>query len=308
MSVDDVEDMYRLLAIAKYDDRYVIPKAHAELADAADGAAGHLRPRLRGRPRQLRRDRPTTHGRRRTRLHAHRGRPGRARHRADAGDRRRERRERRTDGRVADAPRTRSATVYKLCSLLLQYPDDELLAARDELAAAVRDAAALARPPRRSSASWPGGRHDRPARARAALRRDDRPAQALGAVPDLLRRTATSASADRRCCACKQLYRAAGLPLEGTELPDYLPVMLEFAAAAPGRARRDRAARAPRRARAGPPQPARARAARTPALLDAVCQTLGGASAARRDRVAPARRRGPAAASWSGSSRSLRPR
>jgi nitrate reductase / nitrite oxidoreductase, beta subunit len=33
MSVEDVEDMYRLLAIAKYDDRYVIPQAHAELAD-----------------------------------------------------------------------------------------------------------------------------------------------------------------------------------------------------------------------------------------------------------------------------------
>jgi nitrate reductase beta subunit len=33
MTVDDVEDMYRLLAIAKYDDRYVIPQAHAELAD-----------------------------------------------------------------------------------------------------------------------------------------------------------------------------------------------------------------------------------------------------------------------------------
>ena len=32
MSVQDVEDMYRLLAIAKYDDRYVIPKAHTELA------------------------------------------------------------------------------------------------------------------------------------------------------------------------------------------------------------------------------------------------------------------------------------
>ena len=31
----------------------------------------------------------------------------------------------------------------------------------------------------------------------------------------------------------KRLYRAAGLPLAGTELPDYLPVMLEFAAAAP---------------------------------------------------------------------------
>jgi nitrate reductase beta subunit len=31
MTVEDVEDMYRLLAIAKYDERYVIPKAHAEL-------------------------------------------------------------------------------------------------------------------------------------------------------------------------------------------------------------------------------------------------------------------------------------
>ena len=31
----------------------------------------------------------------------------------------------------------------------------------------------------------------------------------------------------------KRMYRAAGLPLACTELPDYLPVMLEFAAAAP---------------------------------------------------------------------------
>jgi nitrate reductase beta subunit len=33
MTVTDVEDMYRLLAIGKYDDRYVIPKAHTELAE-----------------------------------------------------------------------------------------------------------------------------------------------------------------------------------------------------------------------------------------------------------------------------------
>ncbi len=33
MTVADVEDMYRLLAIAKYEDRYVIPQAHTELAD-----------------------------------------------------------------------------------------------------------------------------------------------------------------------------------------------------------------------------------------------------------------------------------
>jgi nitrate reductase / nitrite oxidoreductase, beta subunit len=33
MSVQDLEDMYRLLAIAKYEDRYVIPQAHAELGE-----------------------------------------------------------------------------------------------------------------------------------------------------------------------------------------------------------------------------------------------------------------------------------
>ena len=35
MTPADVEDMYRLLAVAKYDERYVIPPAHAELADQA---------------------------------------------------------------------------------------------------------------------------------------------------------------------------------------------------------------------------------------------------------------------------------
>jgi len=33
MSEEEMYDMYRLLAIAKYDERYVIPRAHAELAD-----------------------------------------------------------------------------------------------------------------------------------------------------------------------------------------------------------------------------------------------------------------------------------
>ena len=35
MSAADVEDMYRLLALAKYDERYVIPAAHGELHDQA---------------------------------------------------------------------------------------------------------------------------------------------------------------------------------------------------------------------------------------------------------------------------------
>ena len=43
MGVGDMEDMYRLLALAKYDERFVIPSAHAELAGsmaAQQGACG----------------------------------------------------------------------------------------------------------------------------------------------------------------------------------------------------------------------------------------------------------------------------
>jgi len=41
MSGQELEDMYRLLAIAKYEERYVIPQAHAELADRlAEQGAG----------------------------------------------------------------------------------------------------------------------------------------------------------------------------------------------------------------------------------------------------------------------------
>src|SRR6516162_5716013 len=38
MTPGDIEDMHRLLAIAKYDERYVIPPAHAELGDPAGQA------------------------------------------------------------------------------------------------------------------------------------------------------------------------------------------------------------------------------------------------------------------------------
>ncbi len=59
LSGDDLETIYRLLAIAKYDDRYVIPKAHGELAsqlmelqgacgldfDGGPGNCGAIQPR-----------------------------------------------------------------------------------------------------------------------------------------------------------------------------------------------------------------------------------------------------------------------
>jgi nitrate reductase molybdenum cofactor assembly chaperone NarJ/NarW len=127
--------------------------------------------------------------------------------------------------------RTAAATTYKLCSALLLYPDEELLAARDELREAVRD---LPRSP-----------------ASEALDRfldwweQSEPlaiAQHYVETIDLHKRSGLYLTyygeGDKRqrgsaLLRLKQLYRAAGLPLEGTELPDFLPVMLEFAAAAP---------------------------------------------------------------------------
>ncbi len=43
MEPDEIERMFRLLAIARYDDRYVIPQTHGEApggAHAAQGACG----------------------------------------------------------------------------------------------------------------------------------------------------------------------------------------------------------------------------------------------------------------------------
>jgi nitrate reductase delta subunit len=123
------------------------------------------------------------------------------------------------------------ATSYKLCSLLLQYPDDELLSARQELAGAV--------------AILPGGPAARALQQFCEWWRSVDPLalqQHYVETFDLDKRSGLYLTfydqGDKRdrgmaLLRLKRLYRAAGLPLEGSELPDYLPVMLEFAAAAP---------------------------------------------------------------------------
>ncbi|MDE3083296.1 MAG: nitrate reductase subunit beta, partial [Acidobacteriota bacterium] len=40
MTTDEIEALYRLLAIAKYEDRYVIPTAHVEIARELDELPG----------------------------------------------------------------------------------------------------------------------------------------------------------------------------------------------------------------------------------------------------------------------------
>jgi nitrate reductase molybdenum cofactor assembly chaperone NarJ/NarW len=123
------------------------------------------------------------------------------------------------------------ATAYKLCSLALQYPDDELLCARSELAATARGLACgkASEHLQRFFAWWAQC---------SALELCQHYVECF----DLHKRSSLYLSfyalGDRRdrglaLLRLKKLYRAAGLPLESSELPDYLPVMLEFAGSAP---------------------------------------------------------------------------
>lgn len=124
-----------------------------------------------------------------------------------------------------------TATLYKLCSLFLLYPEAELLGARASLSAAAAElpSGAAARSLVQFCAWW---------------ERENELA--------LQQRYVETFDLDRRCSLyltfyaqgdtrdrgpallrLKRLYRAAGLPIADGELPDFLPAMLEFAATAP---------------------------------------------------------------------------
>jgi len=180
--------------------------------------------------------------------------------------------------------------IYKLCSLLLDYPGEELLAARGELALATgelqRSAAADALA--RFCAWWEG---------EDALALQQHYVETF----DLHKRSGLYVTfygeGDRRdrgpaLLRLKRLYRAAGLPLEGGELPDYLPVMLEFASAAPD-GKGEIVLREHRAAIELIRHGLRERGTPYADILDAVCLTLGEPSAADRARALKLAASGP---------------
>jgi nitrate reductase delta subunit len=127
--------------------------------------------------------------------------------------------------------RARASRPYRLLSVLLRYPDERLAGGRDEIAAAVE---ALPRSPEmemlRRFASYLA------AHSQLEL------AQAYVETFDLRRRTSLYLTyyqhGDTRkrgmaLLRLKRLYAAAGLELAGGELPDYLPLVLEFAVLGP---------------------------------------------------------------------------
>lgn len=172
-----------------------------------------------------------------------------------------------------------AALTYRLCSLLLQYPGEELVAAEPGLRAALEE---LPRSAGRASleaflAWW---------RATKPLARAQHYVEAV----DLNKRSGLYltfySDGDKRerggaLVRLKQLYRAAGMPLEGTELPDYLPVMLEFAAGAPG-GRGEIVLRENRAALELVRLSLRELDSPYAHLIDAVCATVGEPSAAER--------------------------
>ena len=123
------------------------------------------------------------------------------------------------------------AAGYKLASVLLQYPTRAVFDGLDELDAAARSGPRAARGHLAAFLAW----------LRATPPHEV--AQHYVETFDLRRRSALYLTYYRHgdtrrrgmaLLAFKTAYRAAGLEPAGAELPDYLPVVLDFAAVAPG--------------------------------------------------------------------------
>lgn len=108
-------------------------------------------------------------------------------------------------------------------ALFLDYPDDDLVAAREAITAEA--------PPRLAGfASWWAEADPRDLRERYVADLDMRGATALYLTHH---RFGDQRARGRALVALKRLYREAGWEAAAWELPDYLPLVLELAAADP---------------------------------------------------------------------------
>jgi nitrate reductase molybdenum cofactor assembly chaperone NarJ/NarW len=113
--------------------------------------------------------------------------------------------------------------VDSTLALFLEYPDDELAAARAAIAAGA--------PPRLAGfARWWANADTRELRERYVTDLDLRAGSALYLTHH---RFGDRRERGHALIALKRLYREAGWELDHWELPDYLPLVLELAAADP---------------------------------------------------------------------------
>ena len=241
-------------------------------------APGRLRPGLRRRPGLLRRRRRRRRGR---------GRPRRARRARRAG---------------GDAQRSRASTGAAEAAHE-RRPAPRLAAARVPRRASCSTRRRRCAPSRRDvpgaapAASCASSSTAAPSSAATARRRSTSRRSTSTSAPRCTSptsATATAASAARRCSGSSAATARPGFELEGGELPDYLPAILEFAALAPGRGRRRRARADAARDRAAARVAARHRQPLRDACSTPSSSTLPALSA---EELAEARRiaaRGPA--------------
>lgn len=121
--------------------------------------------------------------------------------------------------------------VLKLLSLLLRYPDDEILAAREEIADEARE---LEDSPARESilnflAYWTGA----PQRRLRSEYVETFDFKARNALYLTYFRYGDQRARGQVLAGFKDLYARVGYELDTGELPDYLPLALEFASEEP---------------------------------------------------------------------------
>ena len=121
--------------------------------------------------------------------------------------------------------------IFKLLSVLLRYPDDEVLAHRGEVAGAVRE---LPSSPARDAmlefvAYWEG----EPPRRLQQRYISTFDFNRRGCLYLSYYRYGDGRARGQVLADMKALYAREGYPLDTTELPDYLPLVLEFVSEAP---------------------------------------------------------------------------
>lgn len=121
--------------------------------------------------------------------------------------------------------------IFKLLSLLLRYPDDAVMDAREEIAEAVRE---LPDSPARDAMLrfldyW---ENEPPGRLQASYA-ENFDFKRRGNLYLSYYRHGDSRSRGQALADMKEAYARAGYPLDTNELPDYLPLLLEFTATAP---------------------------------------------------------------------------
>ncbi|MGF1471294.1 MAG: nitrate reductase molybdenum cofactor assembly chaperone [Rubrobacteraceae bacterium] len=121
--------------------------------------------------------------------------------------------------------------IFKLLSLLLRYPDDELLEARREVSEAVPNLPDF--PPREFMLKFLEYWQNEPPHRLQASYTENFDFKRRGNLYLTYYRYGDQRMRGQALVETKNVYERAGYPPDTTELPDYLPLALEFTTVAP---------------------------------------------------------------------------